>query len=377
MNISIGILFSSYGPYHIARVEGLLKNSQILPEQITAIELARAQEEYPWTTKISELGCSVISVIQDQTLEKTNTIKLLFKVYQVLNQVNPGAVAIAGYFQPPMLIALIWCLWHNKIPILFSETTEDDTPRVWWREIIKGWIVRKYKSALVGGKPHKLYLMKLGMPAEAIFCGYDVVGNDTFNPSKIRYLAKPIQKPYFLAINRFIPKKNLRFLITSYANYRLLAGNNAWDLVLCGDGELRHQIQQQIIDLCLENSIHLPGFLQQNELLPYFAHAGCFVHTSIQEQWGLVVNEAMAAGLPVLVSKQCGCFEDLVIEDINGFGFDSTNNQELINLMLKISSKEVDLEKMGQAALKHIQEFSPDYFAQGLIQATEYALNHK
>ncbi|MEL6166319.1 MAG: glycosyltransferase family 4 protein, partial [Cyanobacteria bacterium J06628_3] len=117
----------------------------------------------------------------------------------------------------------------------------------------------------------------------------------------------------------------------------------------------------------------LPGFLQQDDLLPYFAHAKCFIHASIQEQWGLVVNEAMAAGLPVLVSKRCGCYEDLIIENVNGFGFDPENSQQLSQLMLKISSGEVKLEKMSQASLEHIQKFSPDYFAEGLIQAVEYA----
>jgi 1,2-diacylglycerol 3-alpha-glucosyltransferase len=376
MSISIGILFSSYGPYHIARVEGLLKHPQIIPQQITAIELARSQEEYPWTTKISDLGCPVISIINDQTLEKTNIVKLIIKIYQVLNQVNPSAIAIAGYFQPSMLFTLAWCLWHQKAPILLSETTEDDTQRSWWREIIKSWIIKKYKSALVGGKPHQRYLTKLGMPAEAIFLGYDVVGNDTFNPDKLKHLFKPVNQPYFLAINRFVPKKNLLFLITSYANYYQLAGDNAWDLVICGDGELRPEIEQQIKKYQLENHIHLPGFLQQDELLPYFAHAGCFIHASVQEQWGLVVNEAMAASLPVLVSRRCGCFEDLVIEGINGFGFDPTNSHELTDLMLKISAPGMELEKIGKAALEHIQTISPEYFAQGLIQAMEYALSH-
>ncbi len=374
MSISIGILFSSYGPYHIARVEGIINNSQKVLKQIVAIELARSQEEYPWNPKINEINFSLVSVIQEQALEKTNIFELLQKLNNVLNKVNPTVIAIAGYFQPAMLFTLGWCLWHRKPAILLSETTENDAPRSWWREALKSWIVKKYQAALVGGKPHKQYLIKLGMPAEAIFLGYDVVGNEAFYSHKVKSLPNPIAKPYFLAINRFIPKKNLSFLISSYAEYRQIAGEAAWDLVLCGDGQLRPQIEQQITELGLKNCIHLSGFLQQDELLPYFAHAGCFIHASIQEQWGLVVNEAMAAGLPVLISSRCGCFEDLVIEGVNGFGFDPTDSQDLTNLMLKFSSGEIDLEKMGQAALEHIQKFSPDYFAQGLIQATEYAL---
>jgi glycosyltransferase involved in cell wall biosynthesis len=376
MSLSIGILFSSYGPYHIARVEGLLNCPQMPYKQIVALELSRSQEEYPWKAKTDSLEFSLVSVIQKQTLEKTNIFQLLQRLNHVLNKVNPSVIAIAGYFQPSMLFALMWCLWHRKPAILLSESTENDAPRSWWRERIKSLIVKRYKAALVGGHPHKRYLIKLGVPEEAIFLGYDVVGNNTFNPSKIKSLSKPVEKSYFLAINRFIPKKNLSFLILSHAAYHQIVGEQAWDLVICGDGQLRSHLEQQIIELGLKNCIHLPGFLQQDELLPYLAHASCFIHTSIQEQWGLVVNEAMAAGLPVLVSNRCGCFEDLVLEGVNGFGFDPDNQAELAQLMVKISSGELDLQAMSKASLEHIQNFSPDYFGQGLMQAVEYALAH-
>jgi hypothetical protein len=79
----------------------------------------------------------------------------------------------------------------------------------------------------------------------------------------------------------------------------------------------------------------------------------------------------------LLVSNRCGCFEDLVIEGVNGFGFNPEDSQQLIDLMLNVSLGKVDSVKLGQAALKHIQKFSPDYFAQGLMRAVEYALVHR
>ena len=94
------------------------------------------------------------------------------------------------------------------------------------------------------------------------------------------------------------------------------------------------------------------------------------------EQWGLVVNEAMAAALPVLVSDRCGCFEDLIIEGINGFGFDPDNSQQLTNLMLKMSAANFDRQRMGDAAFQHIQNYSPKRFADGLAKAIEYATIH-
>ncbi|VEP12250.1 Glycosyl transferase group 1 [Hyella patelloides LEGE 07179] len=376
MNKNIGLLFSNYGPYHIARLESLSNYLSIKNLQAVGIELSRSEKRYPWQTKLENLTLPIISVIKNSSLEETKLIHLIKQLLTTLKQVDPTVLAISGYFNPSMLVALFWCRLRNKPVILFSETTESDFERVWWKETIKRLIVKQFKSALVGGKPHKRYLMKLGMPEKAIFVGYDIVGNDTFLPDEIQHLPKPLDRPFFLTVNRFITKKNLPFIIDSYAKYRQQVADKAWDLVLCGDGELRPQIEKQIAELNLQTVVHLPGFLQQEEMLPYFAHAGCFVHGSTTEQWGLVVNEAMAAGLPVLVSNRCGCFEDLIIEGVNGFGFDPENSQQLTSLMLKISAESFDKQKMGNTAFKHIQDFSPDRFANGLMQAVEYATTH-
>ncbi len=374
--LKIAVVFTNYGPYHIARVSALYQHCHRIGWDVVGIELARSEAEYAWKTNLKNIPFPLISVIKDRQREEVNNYYLLPKLYSFLTKIKPDVVLIAGYFESAMIATLFWSLWHGKLPILLSETTETDFSRSWWRETLKRRLITSYKSALVGGKPQKRYLMKLGIPEEAIFSGYDVVGNDVFHPDKIKSLAPPLENPYFLTINRFIPKKNLPFLISAYANYRQIAKGKVWDLVLCGDGEMRSQIEQQIDKLGLNQYIHLTGFLQQKEMLPYFAHAGCFIHASTHEQWGLVVNEAMAAGLPVLVSNRCGCFEDLVVEGINGFGFDPYNNQQLTNLMHKISSDEIDLEQLRQAAWQHIQKFSPDYFAEGLIQAIEYALTN-
>ncbi len=372
--MKIAILFANYGPYHISRFQAFQKSCSSFDWEAIAIQLAQTELEYPWQVQINKSSVNILSVTENKALENISSKELLASLFKLLNEVRPDALVISGYFRLSILFALLWNIWHRKPTILLSDSKENDQPRSCWKEKIKSWLVTQYKAALVGGKPHKRYLIKLGMPVDAIFLGYDTVGNDVFHPELIKSLPCPLNRPFFLAVNRFVSKKNLPFLISAYATYHQLAGNKAWDLVLCGDGELRPQIEQQIAKLNLQNSVHLPGFLQQDELLPYFAHASCFIHASIQEQWGLVVNEAMAAGLPVLVSNRCGCFEDLLIEGVNGFSFDPENSQQLTDLMLKVSSGKIDIEKMGQAALEHIQLFSPEYFAQGLMQAVEYAL---
>jgi glycosyltransferase involved in cell wall biosynthesis len=378
MNTKIGIVFANLGPYHFSRIEGCVNYFQKCKYQaeVIAIELAQSQDTYPWKTKRDNYCFSIVSIIKNKALEKVNIFRLFLEINHFFANTNPDIVAISGYSEPGMLYILFWSILKNKPIILFSPSKEDDKVRIWWQERLKSLIIKCYKAALVGGKSHKEYLIKLGLNPDAIFLGYNVVGNKIFHPDNIRHLPRPINKSYFLAINRFISKKNLSLLISAYAQYRQESSNLSWDLVLSGDGELRPQIEEQINKLGLTEFVHLPGFLQQEELLPYFSHASCFIHSSVQEQWGLVVNEAMAACLPVIVSNRCGCFEDLVIEGVNGFGFDPEDQQALTDLMLKMSSKEVDLAAMGEASLQHIQKYSPDYFAQGLIQAVEYSLAH-
>ncbi|HEY9608521.1 glycosyltransferase family 4 protein [Allocoleopsis sp.] len=378
----IVVIFINIGGYHAARLQAAYSACEAQGWKFTAIQVTDDTLEHSWGSFISNISVPVETLLPVSS-KYSNIRKDVFSsvaneaLKQCLNQLKPNAVFLPGWSFPFAREGLRWCQQYKALPILMSESKEDDATRSWWRETVKNWILKRYKAALVGGQVHKRYLIKLGMPAESIFLGYDVVGNDFLHPDNIKSIPSPLEKPYFLAINRFVPKKNLLFLLSSYAAYRHVAGAKAWDLVLSGDGQQRPEMEQQITELGLKDVVHLPGFLQQDELLPYFAHAKCFIHASIQEQWGLVVNEAMAAALPVLVSNRCGCFEDLVIEGINGFGFDPENSQQLADLMLKVSSGEIDLAKMGHAALEHIQKFSPDYFAQGLMQAVEYALAHR
>ena len=109
----------------------------------------------------------------------------------------------------------------------------------------------------------------------------------------------------------------------------------------------------------------MPGFKQYGELPLYYANAGAFVHASTTEQWGLVVNEAMASGLPVLVSERCGCAPDLVETGRNGYTFDPHDVDALARLMLDMASDACDRAAMGRASREIVARWSPATFAEG------------
>jgi glycosyltransferase involved in cell wall biosynthesis len=118
----------------------------------------------------------------------------------------------------------------------------------------------------------------------------------------------------------------------------------------------------------------LPGFRQIGELPRFYAGAGCFVHASTTEQWGLVVNEAMACGLPVIVSQRCGCAMDLVQEGVNGFRFDPRDTGQLEALLTKVSGAGFPHGEFAEASRRIIADFGPERFARGMKAATSHAL---
>jgi glycosyltransferase involved in cell wall biosynthesis len=119
----------------------------------------------------------------------------------------------------------------------------------------------------------------------------------------------------------------------------------------------------------------MPGFKQYPELPNYYGLASAFVLPSISETWGLVVNEAMASGLPVLVSDRCGCAPDLVRDGTNGFTFDPYSVEEIASAMLRVwKMEDGELKRMGAESSRIIAAWGPERFVSGLELAVVKAL---
>jgi glycosyltransferase involved in cell wall biosynthesis len=249
---------------------------------------------------------------------------------------------------------------------------------------LKRRVVALGSAALAAGARQCAYLHALGLAEDAVFTGYDAVDNAYFakRATQVRKMAEAqrlrlgLPERFFLASGRFVAKKNLFRLLEAYALYRRRAGIDPWRLVLLGDGELRPAVLSRIAELELAADVRLPGFKQYDELPAYYGLAGAFVHASTTEQWGLVVNEAMASGLPVIVSNRCGCAPDLVEDGVNGFTFDPYDIDALARLMQRVAAvTESQRRTLGDASRHIIAHWGPERFADGLIRAVDAAMS--
>ena len=387
-NDSIAILFDRLGPYHWARLQAAARLFRVV-----AIETYATTREYQWEGIDEPRAFDRVTLFDNISDGRGPKRALLrHKMAKALREADPAVAMIPGWGTPASLIALEWCVRNQRPAVVMSESNAFDEKRYVLAEVIKRIVVSLFSAGLAGGQLQMEYLVVLGLPRDRVFTGYDVVDNEYFRrkAGEIRSQAPELRRKYglpgkyFLASARFVPKKNLPTLIRGYARYRQVAGNlddgqrtmdnGPWDLVLLGDGPLKADLSRLVSDLRLHGHVHLPGFLQYHELPAYYGLADVFVHASTTEQWGLVVNEAMAAGLPVIVSNRCGCVPDLVAEGKNGFTFDPGSVESLAKLMLDMCHfSKRRLEDMGAESQRIVEGFTPAHFATGAERAVDAA----
>lgn len=378
MAIKAILLFANYGPYHVARWRAAAAYLAQRGVNLLPVQVAESEEIYPWDSKGATAGLPLVTLFPGRSYQRIPPWRAVRAMCRYLKKADIAWAAIPGYARWEFLAALLYLKGRGKLAIMMSDSKYDDFPRRPAREWAKGWVVRLFDGAVVSGTKAGAYLAGLGMDPGRIFQGYDVVNNEHFSEASFRMRAEAkafrekygLPPKYFLSVGRFVPKKNMALLLLAFARYRRQMGTSGWHLVLCGAGPLEDELKALGQDLGVTDAVHFAGFRQNNDLPAFYSLAQAFILASSQgEQWGLVVNEAMASGLPVLVSDACGCACDLVQEGVNGFTFNPENEEGLTRLMLELSSGRWNLQEMGQASRQIINHWSPQLFAENLWAA--------
>ena len=393
LGLRLAFLFTNVGSYHAARLRAADAACSARGWEMTAIQETDDTLEHPWGDLEAEITFRLLTLLprsaRDQAIERGRLRRMIrTRVAAVLTAENPDVVFVAGWSTPAAIAALMWCRRTGAAAVVMSESKSDDSRRRWWVEKIKTLVVRRFDAALVGGQLHRDYVVSLGVPQDRVFMGYNAVDNAHFGTAADRAREDPTRarlrqpqipgRPYFLVVTRFMPRKNLARLITAYARYRESVGPDAWDLVLCGDGEDEPMLRRTTAELELGGSVHFPGFLPYSALGDWYGLASALIHPALQEPWGLVVNEACAAGLPVLCSRTVGAARELVQQGHNGWVFDPESAAEIAESMTALHRLQPDArERMGAASRQVVSRFAPEQFGKGVVEAVLAAEQHR
>lgn len=381
---TIAVLFEDFGPYHVARIDALAAAAREVGSAVVGVRFRRESVSYPWSP--CDLRIAASKTLLPDGKKRFEASRIVLAWCRVLRQERIDIAFIPSY--SPTVNAL--CLVASRIMGVRCVMMNDSwaaTERARGLTLTaKRMLLRLFDGALVAGVRHRDHFVRHGMDPTMIELGYDAVDNDFFSLGTDRIRAAGVRmgglpSRYILSVGRMIPKKNLVTLIKAYALLvRELSDVPA--LVFVGDGPCRatlrrvageHDLKVAEIDY---GSVEAPPstpiviffpYGQLDQLLEFYAFASVFVLPSRAEEWGLVVNEAMASGLPVLVSEQAGCVPELVSQGENGFVFDPADTRALRDLLARFVESAELVEQFGLASRRIVGKYGPDRFASGAL----------
>jgi glycosyltransferase involved in cell wall biosynthesis len=353
------------GPYHHARFQAA---SRLV--DLTVVETRSASTEYPWDFEAGGMYALHRLPTASDPESGLHGCALTAAITQAFDRHATDIVVTTGWADQEYHSVILEAAKRRVPRVVISDSRYEDEPRKFYKEFIKKLILRNYSGAIVAGAAARNYMRRLGFPVESIFHPWDVVDNDYFRSTSS---GVAFHDRYFLCVSRFIPKKNLERFLASYAGYRRQGGTRK--LVLLGSGELESRLRRLAETLSLGTSLEMPGFAQYEELKKYYSNAFCLLLPSLTDQWGLVVNEAMASGLPVAVSSNCGCAADLVEESKNGLIFDPFDMEEMTNAFIEMDRlTETEWNSMSSKSRSTIENWGLSQFGEALRNAAQLAI---
>ena len=367
---SVAVIWIDWYAYHVARfraiVEHCSKNIVATGIELVGRDGVHRGQQF---RQDGRDGLSVTTLLPDESWHGAGQWKIAMATWKKMGELNPSTVLVPGYYNLPALAAAIWSRLHGRRTILMTESTEQDHARSSWKESMKSVVIRGlFGWAIAGGEPHLRYLEKLGFPSHRVGRYYNVVDNDFFaaQSEHLRRTYQPeafdLPRYYFLYVGRLSEEKNVLGLLQAFAGYRERGG--LWKLVIAGDGPQGPELRREAERMGIMGHVEWQGMQTTDELIKLYAFASCFILPSTREPWGLVVNEALASALPVIVSSRCGCAPDLVRDGQNGFLFDPECAGELEQTMWYLAQLSArDRAQMAGASRDIVGRYSPKNWA--------------
>ena len=293
-----------------------------------------------------------------------NYIHNNIEILSILKQVNPDVIITTG-FNPTHIYGWLYSVLYKKkhIPMTDGWIISEKNLSIIHKIIRK--IVFKTSHAFIGASINSIKLYtSYGVPMEKIFQSHLCIDNKRFENNKTFE-----QRKYDIMFSgQFIDIKSPLFFVD--IAIKLSKKINNLHVLILGDGPLK----DELISKLNENNIqyHYAGFVSQEELPEYYSNSKLLLFPTKIDAWGIIVNEAMASGTPVLTTPYAGVINDLLIDGKNGYILDF-NVDKWVNKIENILNNQTLWETLSMNAKNRVQEFNFINAANGIINAIEYA----
>lgn len=231
-------------------------------------------------------------------------------IWRLLDGIRPDVLVTTGYV-PTYLLAFAWARRHRVRHVAMTDgTLRQEASLTWLHRLLRRWVLRR-SVACIGASRGSLQIFEaFGVPPSQCFVAGLCVDNDRFAHESDRTTD-------LLYSSRLVPHKNPVFALQVAERTARLLGRRV-SLDVLGEGELLPALQRQAATLAAWVDVRFLGYRPQAELPQHYGRARLFLFPTSWEPWGLVANEACAAGLPVLIGEAAGSANELVIDGENG-----------------------------------------------------------
>jgi glycosyltransferase involved in cell wall biosynthesis len=263
----------------------------------------------------------------DKSYTELTKSEITEKLFEKLDEIQPDVIIGGSIVFFSGALGLRWCKLHGKKFIMFDDGKPSDIKR--------NAVVQYIKNAITA-QADALWLPSKDYDAEYngvfkdpwFFHGYNTIDNQLFKVNG----EKRFHHKRIVSVARFVEIKNFENLLRAW---RLVEKrNDTYTLSLIGSGPLHEHLVELTHELGL-NRVELLGIIPNADIPKYLFEADAFVLASFAESWGLVVNEAMAAGLPVLLSRKINASVPLLTDGENGYSFNPHDIDEIASQLLK------------------------------------------
>jgi len=294
-----------------------------------------------------------------------------------LDRFRPDSILCGGYNHFAFWQALAWAKLHTiHFAAWIESTSRDRRTSSGAAHSVKRWFVRHCDSFAVPGQSSFEYVRSMGVPPQQIHTAPNAVDVERFATLALsarqneRNVRTELTLPprYFLYTGRIIPGKGVFHLLAAYSQLSAELRSQV-GLVFVGEGSAKAELMKQAANIA-PGTLVFPGFAQRDQLASFYALAEVLVFPTLSDPWGLVVNEAMACGLPIIATDVAGCSTDLVKPGENGYVIPAGDVSKLAVAMQTFACDQQLSSRMGESSARLIEHFSPELCAEGLALAS-------